>query len=99
MAIMIPSELRTDLSAGEHRVFAELKQAPGTRDWIVLHSLAMSSAYSGRYGEVDFVVLIPNKGMVCIEVKGGGVACADGVSTTRDRYGSIDPLSFSSYDA
>ena len=98
MAIMIPSEARTDLSAGEHRVFAEIKDAPGTRDWIVLHSLAMSSAYSGRYGEVDFVVLIPNKGIVCIEVKGGGVSCNNGVWTTTNRHGRTDNLKRSPFE-
>jgi len=50
MVVLIPSEARNDLSSGEARVFHEIKEALGSRDWIVFHSLAISSAYSGRYG-------------------------------------------------
>ncbi len=98
MAVLIPSEVRSDLSSGEARVFHEIKEAPGSRDWIVFHSLAMSSAYSGRYGEVDFVILIPGKGIVCVEVKGGGVSCANGVWTTTNRHRVTQSLKQSPFD-
>jgi Nuclease-related domain/AAA domain/UvrD-like helicase C-terminal domain len=98
MVLLIPSDVRNDLSSGEARVFHELRNAHGADDWIVFHSLAMSSAYSGRYGEVDFVILIPQKGIVCVEVKGGGVACADGVWTTTNRRGTTQPLKQSPFE-
>jgi hypothetical protein len=98
MAVVIPSEVSSDLSSGEARIFHEIKEAPGSRDWIVFHSLAMSSAYSGRYGEVDFVILIPGKGIICIEVKGGGVSCANGVWTTTNRHRITQSLKQSPFD-
>lgn len=98
MALLIPSDVRNDLSSGEARVFHEIRSAKGSDDWIVFHSLAMSSAYSGRYGEVDFVILIPKKGIVCIEVKGGGVACANGVWTTTNRHRVTQSLKQSPFE-
>jgi hypothetical protein len=98
MAQLIPSDIRNDLSSGEARVFHEIRNARGAGDWIVFHSLALSSAYSGRYGEVDFVILIPQKGIVCIEVKGGGVACANGVWTTTNRHGVTQSLKQSPFE-
>jgi hypothetical protein len=98
MARMIPGEVRNDLSGGEARVFQELKDAPSSRDWIVFHSLALSSAYTGRYGEIDFVILIPDKGIVCVEVKGGGISCSDGNWTTVNRHGVVETLKRSPFE-
>ena len=42
----------------------------------------------GPYGEIDFVVIVPTEGVVCLEVKGGRVSCQSGVWRTMDRYGN-----------
>jgi hypothetical protein len=39
------------------------------------------------YGEIDFVVLIPSGGVVCLEIKGGRVSCKNGIWETIDRFG------------
>jgi hypothetical protein len=95
---MIPPEIRSELSSGEIRVFEEIRSANAARKWVVFHSLSMSSAYSGRYGEIDFVILIPGKGIVCVEVKGGGVACVGGNWTTTNRNGVTERLKRSPFE-
>jgi hypothetical protein len=88
MPVMIPSVLAPKTPASERRVFELLRSVPGSDRWIVLHSLGLSNSYSGEYGEIDFVVMIPGAGMICVEVKGGGVSCRDGIWSTVDRHGS-----------
>ncbi len=92
MARMIPSVIDPQAPASERRVFEALRDLPETERWTVLHSLGLSNAYSGNYGEIDFVVFIPKVGIVCVEVKGGGVSHRDGVWTTRNRMGEVATL-------
>ena len=84
MAKMIPPNWDDDTPASERRIFGLLQNDPATDDWIVLHSLNLRRSGTRPYGEADFVVLIPGGGVFCIEVKGGRVACKDGVWTTTD---------------
>ena len=68
---MIPPMVPADYaSAGEREVFRRLQGDPGTRDWIVLHSLALATHQRRVSGEIDFVVIIPGCGIVALEVKG-----------------------------
>lgn len=70
MAIMIPSCVSEGCSSpGEREVFRRLRDDPGTSGWIVLHSLDVANHSSQVAGEIDFVVIIPNKGILCLEVK------------------------------
>ena len=71
MATMIPERAPAGAPASERRVFDLLAGDPATDGWVVLHSSAHASASGGRPREVDFVVLIPNCGLLCVEVKGG----------------------------
>lgn len=79
-------------SSAEKRVFHLLDTDPDTSGWTVLHSLGLARRRSGPYGEIDFVVMIPNEGVICLEVKGGRVSCEDGVWRTMDRYGNLSVL-------
>lgn len=79
-------------SAAERRLFELFQTDPGTNDWIVLHSLGLSRRGNKPYGEIDFVVLVPGGGVLCLEVKGGRVSCADGRWTTLDRDGNAHTL-------
>ena len=92
MANMIPSRVPSESPASERRVFEKLETAPGTDAWTVFHSLALSSAHTGQFGEIDFLALIPRLGMLCIEVKGGGVAVRNGVWTTTNAQGVTSTL-------
>ena len=70
MATMIPSVFDTENGVpGEREVFSRLKDDPNTSDWIVLHSLDIASHSTQVSGEIDFVVIIPHKGVVCLEIK------------------------------
>jgi hypothetical protein len=61
-------------SDGEREVFRRLRDDPGTKDWIVLHSLGLARHTKQVAGEVDFVAIIPGTGVLVIEVKGCGTA-------------------------
>lgn len=56
-------------SPGEREAFQRLKDDPLTEDWIVLHSLDVPHHRRQISGEIDFVVLVPGSGVLCIEVK------------------------------
>lgn len=89
MARMIPAQIdEATVSAAEHRVFELFASDPGTEQWTVLHSLGLARRASGPFGEIDFVVILPAVGIVCLEVKGGRVACSAGEWTTMDRHGN-----------
>lgn len=67
---MIPSKIDPSCSSpGEREVFRRLQSDPGTHDWIVLHSLDLGHHPRQVTGEADFVVIIPGKGVLCLEVK------------------------------
>lgn len=74
-------------SSGERMIFEILKNSSFTDDWIVLHSLNLSEHSKRLYGEIDFLLLIPNGGIYVMEVKGGGVKCVDGVWHFTNRFG------------
>jgi hypothetical protein len=68
MAIMIPEFFDDeDTPLGEQDFFGWLAACPS--DWIVLHSLDLQAWNRHRQTEVDFVVIIPDTGISCIEVK------------------------------
>lgn len=52
----------------------------------VLHSLGLPKHQSKIYGEIDFVVVC-DRGVACLEIKGGRVECRDGKWFFKDRYG------------
>lgn len=70
MAIMIPPVIPPDTpSGGEMEVFRRLRDDPGTEGWIVLHSFGLADHVEQVQGEIDFVVIIPAKGVFCLEIK------------------------------
>ena len=93
MATMIPSRVDEDLpSSAERRIFNLLQRDPDTEDWVVLHSLGLARRGTQPFGEIDFVVLIPGEGIICLEVKGGRVSCESGVWKTMNRFGAISEM-------
>lgn len=83
MATLIPDTPK-DCTNSERVLFErferDLRDHPS---WVVFHSLGLADHQKKIWGEVDFVVL-SNKGIFVIEVKGGAVVCKDGKWT----YGS-----------
>ena len=71
MARMIPPTVPAHArGSAEEEVFYRLRDDPATRDWIVLHSLQLAEHTQRVMGEVDFVVIMPGLGVLCLEVKG-----------------------------
>jgi len=87
MAKMIPPHWHDRTPSSEQRIFNMLQNDPATADWVVLHSLNIKQSGTQPYGEIDFVVLIPSTGVICLEVKGGRVACTSGKWTSTDSSG------------
>lgn len=70
MAKMIPPTYHTDSSSkGEIEIFLRLRDDPLTEGWAVLHSLDIAHHQKQVSGEIDFVVIVPTKGVLCVEVK------------------------------
>lgn len=68
---MIPTQIYSgNPSYGEKEIFRRLKNDTETDDWIVLHSLDIADHVKNVAGEADFVIIVPHKGILCLEVKG-----------------------------
>ena len=69
MAYFLPAlNLDTEVP-GEIEFFKRLKNDPATKNWWVLHSYFLSQHINQSQGEIDFVVFIPNRGVIVVEVK------------------------------
>lgn len=67
MARMIPSFMDDRTPPGEREVFHLL--ASGPDDWVALHALDLAPWNKGLRTEIDFIVIAPDAGILCIEVK------------------------------
>ena len=91
MAKLLPPYIdKTCRSTGEKILFEIFKNNPFTKDWIVLHSLNLSQHAVRLYGEIDFLILIPEGGIYVMEVKGGDVKCVDGVWHYKNKFNVIN---------
>lgn len=77
----------------ERLVAAALKTLPD--DWTVIHHVVWQSKRAGKQGdgEADFVLLHPRRGILIVEVKGGGIDIQNGRWTTKNRYGRVFEIS------
>jgi hypothetical protein len=66
---MIPPVPVQKAPPGEKLLFHRLRDDPATSDWTVLHSLNLARHVRQVEGEADFVVVAPNLGVLCVEVK------------------------------
>ena len=99
MAKLIPDQIASSTrSEAERRLFELFRDDAGTATWTVLHSLNLSKRENKLFGEIDFVVLIPNIGILCLEVKGGRIACKGGEWSSTDKTGKVHRLKESPFD-
>ena len=82
---MVPRSPYETGSQAEKRIFEGLRSAFDAR-FAAYHSLRPTRHPRKRFPEIDFVVCGPD-GLYVLEVKGGRVACRDGVWRYEDRYG------------
>ncbi|WP_444898359.1 NERD domain-containing protein [Microbulbifer sp. VAAC004] len=98
MARMIPQTIHPDVkSSAEKRMFRLLKDAPNTDNWIIIHSLGLSRHQTKRRGEIDFVILC-DRGVFIIEVKGGRISRNGGIWQTQNKYNEYSKLHESPYE-
>lgn len=87
---MIPSQPLPTNSHAELCVFDQLRSSFSGADkntWFAMHSLRLPKHEYKRFGEIDFIVCGPD-GIFVLEVKGGNVACRDGIWETGNRLGT-----------
>lgn len=99
MALMIPQTMEEDNNSfGERQVFEALKRLPD--EYTVFHSVRWNDRNKKNtvvYGESDFTVFHPGKGIIVIEVKSGGIECANNTWTyvrtdNGERHAMKNPL-------
>lgn len=96
---LIPGQPLDTRSRAELWVFDHLRAAftdASQSGWFAMHSLNLPQHEYKRFGEIDFIVCGPG-GLFVLEVKGGGVACRDGMWETRNRMGQTERLSESPF--
>lgn len=88
---MIPDSPYQTRSTAERRTFDRLRAAfsgPDRRDLVGFHSLTLTRHARKRFGEIDFLIC-GREGIYVLEVKGGRVACQNGVWRYTNRYDEI----------
>lgn len=76
MARLVPSFVDEQTPPGERDVFNLLARGPD--DWVAIHSLDLTPWNRSLRTEIDFLVIVPDIGMVCIEVKSHAEISFDG---------------------
>ncbi|MEJ7848383.1 MAG: NERD domain-containing protein [Pyrinomonadaceae bacterium] len=98
MARMIPPYPSIEIkSTAERKIFELFRNDPETKNWVILHSLGLTRHIKRQYGEIDFVVLVPDEGVFCLEVKGGRIKREEGVWTFTDRHGNTNSKALSPF--
>ena len=85
--MLIPDNITEFNSIGEKILYLKFKNDGSTTQMYVLHSLFTGHHIKNISGELDFLVLAPNEGFFCIEVKHGGVSRRNGDWCFTDRFG------------
>ena len=85
--MLIPDNITDFTSLGEKIIYMKFKNDRTAEPMYVLHSLFTNHHIKNISGELDFLVLVPNEGFFCIEVKHGGISRKDGNWHFTDRYG------------
>lgn len=80
MIKMLPAEYDPKTPPGEKRLFSLIKEQLAAENWTVLHSLGIAKHVTQMEGEADFLLVIPGKGILIIEVKSH-------LSVSRDENG------------
>ena len=72
MPNMVPLYINSSIeNYGKSLVFKGLKKTLNTADWIILHSYNLPNIATSIGRKIDFLALIPKKGIFILEVKMG----------------------------
>lgn len=86
MPIFIPPYLGEEIKSTAEKDMFGILEGLKLKDCYVLHSLCLPAHRHKIIGEIDFVVIC-NRGIACLEIKGGRVSCQEGKWIYTDRYG------------
>ena len=87
---MIPNHIFDNVkSNAENKVFHLFQNIDLGPGWVTFHSLNVAEHTFKKWSEIDFVVVGP-RGMMCLEVKGGGVEFKDGIWRFTNRFSQIE---------
>jgi len=86
MVTFIPPFMGEEIKSNAERKMYGVLQELNLKNAYVLHSLGLPKHQSKIYGEIDFVVVC-ERGVACLEIKGGRVECREGKWIFTDRYG------------
>ncbi len=86
MIQFIPPYCGEEIKSNAEKKMFDVLQKLQCKNGVVLHSLGLPKHQSKIYGEIDFVVVC-DRGVACLEIKGGRVACREGRWFFTDRYG------------
>lgn len=78
MTKMIPAHPRAGANKSENALFSALEGILDRPDWTVIHSLSLTDNLFSLQGEADFVVFVPNRGILVIEAKSPNYAVYEG---------------------
>ena len=93
---LVPNYISEGAPTGEKRVFNILKSLNDKKyeKWVVYHSLNYPVHIQKKdktsfqyFGETDFLIFNPDKGLINIEIKGGRISVEDGTWYTENRSG------------
>jgi hypothetical protein len=95
VARMIPSALPASVeSAAERLLFDQFaRQLPDA--FVVIHGVRWLMRDRRRFdrdGEIDFLIVHPDHGLLILEVKGGGIQIRDGQWYSIDRFGDVHEI-------
>ena len=93
MTTMIPQTIPFDAPESEKRIFNLLRDDPSAADWRIIwsHRPRQFDLESGRRREIDFLIIIPNRGILCLEVKGGQFDLRNGQWHPLGNANAIEP--------
>ncbi len=77
MTTFIPPYMGEEIKSNAEKKMYDVLQKLNMKNAYVLHSLGLPKHQSKIYGEIDFVVVC-DRGVACLEIKGGRVECRDG---------------------
>ncbi|WP_405399292.1 NERD domain-containing protein [Maribacter sp. Asnod2-G09] len=85
--MLIPDNITEFNSFGEQILYKRFQNDGSTNSMYILHSVFTNHHLKNISGEIDFLVLVPNEGFFCIEVKHGGISRKNGNWCFTNRYG------------
>lgn len=76
---VLPNQAESNIPQSEREIFEKIRTGPNTKGWVVLHSVTVPNHKRNSYPrEVDFLIMKPRGGVVCLEVKGDSYEVREG---------------------